>query len=324
MTRSVRIVGTGGYVPDRVVTNAQISALLGEDVDEWLVENVGIRERRWMADDQVTSDLVVAAGRRALAAAGVDPDDVDLVIVSTDTPDQLSPATAATVQHQLGAVRAGAYDVNAACAGWVTALDAGARFLLTEPGARHVLVAGGYGISRYLDRTDKATIGLFGDGAGAVVLGRSERPGFLGSKLVSEGSYHDALGIYTGGTRRPWDPSPPAVRFVRRFPRAFNLERWPALVRDVGAGAGIGVEEIGLFVFTQLNLRTIEAVMDALGAPMSRARWVMDKWGYTGSPCLAMALDDAIAAGAGPRPGELVVFCASGGGIAGAASLWRW
>jgi 3-oxoacyl-[acyl-carrier-protein] synthase III len=321
----VKILSTGAYVPDRVITNAEVSGWLGEDVDQWLVDNVGIRERRWMAPEQVTSDLVVAACERALDKAGITAEDVDLLLVSTDTPDQLSPATAAVVQHKLGATRAGCTDVNAACAGWVTALDLGARWLLTEREARYVLVAGGYGISRYVDRTDKRTAGLFADGGGAAVLARSEVPGWLGSELRAVGSYHDALGIYTGGTRRPHDPErPPAVQFVRKFPKTFNVERWPPLIEAALGKGGLSVGDVDLFLLTQLNLRSIEAVLGAMGQPLDKARWVMDKWGYTGSPCVVMALDDAIERGTGPADGDNVVFCASGGGITLAASVWRW
>ncbi|MEZ4237354.1 MAG: ketoacyl-ACP synthase III [Myxococcota bacterium] len=321
----VKILSTGSYVPDRVITNAEVSSWLGEDVDQWLVDNVGIRERRWMAPDQVTSDLVVAASQQALDRAGLTARDIDLVLLSTDTPDQLSPCTAARVQDVLGADRAGCSDVNAACAGWVTALDLGARWLLTEPGAKHVLVAGGYGISRYVDRTDKRTAGLFADGAGAAVITRSEAPGWLGSELRAVGSFHDALGIYTGGTRRPHDPEhAPAVQFVRKFPKTFNVERWPPLVEAALGKAGLRFDDVDMFLLTQLNLRTIEAVLDAMGQPHDKARWVMDKWGYTGSPCVVMALHDAIERGTGPAVGDEIVFCASGGGITLAASVWRW
>jgi 3-oxoacyl-[acyl-carrier-protein] synthase-3 len=178
-------------------------------------------------------------------------------------------------------------------------------------------------MSRFLDRTDKRTLNLFADGAGAVILGRSAEPGWLSTRLFAVGSFHDALGIYTGGTRRPAE-GPPRVEFVRRFPRTFNLEYWPRLIREALAEAGAGLDEVGLFLFTQLNRRTIEDVMAELGQPMSRTHTVMEKWGYTGSPCVAMALDDALAAGRGPKPGELVVFCASGGGITIAVSVWRW
>ncbi len=328
--RHAQILSTGSYVPDRVVTNAEIDEILGEPTSDWLIENVGIRERRWMTPDQTTSDLVVEASRRALERAGIRPEDLDLIILSTDTPDYLSPGTSVVVQYKLGAVNAGCWDVNSACAGWVTALDQGARYIMTEPSIRYVLVAGGYGMSRFLDLTDKRTANLFADGAGAVVLGAGSEPGFLASQFLARGEYHDALGIYTGGAFRPCTPEnlekygPPRVQFVKKFPRTFNTEYWPRLIQGALAKAGLTVEDVSLFLFTQLNLRTIERMMEILGQPMEKTHWVMDKWGYTGSPCVAMALDDAIAQGKGPRPGDTVVFCTSGGGISMAASVWRW
>ncbi|MBU0704006.1 MAG: ketoacyl-ACP synthase III [Chloroflexi bacterium] len=330
MARHAQIISTGAYVPDRVVTNAEIDAILGEQTSEWLVENVGIRERRWMSPDQTTSDLVVAASQQALERAGIGPEKVDLVIVSTDTPDYLSPGTSVVVQHKLGAVNAGCYDVNSACAGWVMALDQGARYIATDLDMHYILVAGGYGMSRFLDLSDKRTANLFADGAGAVVLGGGDEPGFLASKFLAKGEYHDALGIYTGGAFCPCTPEnlaehgPPRVQFVKKFPKTFNTEYWPLLIRAALDKVGLTVDDVALYLFTQLNLRTIELMMDILGQPMEKTRWVMDKWGYTGSPCVAMALDDAIAQGRGPAPGDVVLFCTSGGGISIATSVWRW
>jgi 3-oxoacyl-[acyl-carrier-protein] synthase III len=330
MTRYAKMISTGAYVPENVVTNADMDRILGEPVSDWLVENVGIHERRMMSPDQTTSDLVVEASRRALQKAGVSPEQVDLLILSTDTPDYLSPGTSVVVQHKLGLVNAGGYDVNSACAGWVTALDQGARYLLTEPDLKYVLVAGGYGMSRFLDWTDKKTVTLFADGAGAALLGVSDEPGFLASKFIAKGEFHDALGIYTGGAYRPCtvenleEYGPPKVQFVRRFPKTFNTEFWPQLIRGALDKAGLELDDINLYLFTQLNLRTIEAMMKLLGQPMRKTHWVMDKWGYTGSPCVAMALDDAIQHGKGPRPGDHILFCASGGGITMAASVWKW
>ncbi len=330
MTRYAQIVSTGAYVPERIITNAEIDEILGVATGDWLVENVGIRERRWMTPDQTTSDLVVAAAREALDRASVDAEALDLIIVSTDTPDYLSPSTSIVVQHKLGAVNAGCYDVNSACAGWVTALDQGARYVATDPEMRHVLVAGGYGMSRFLDLTDKRTANLFADGAGAVVLGAGDKPGFLASKFLAKGEYHDALGIYTGGALRPCTPEnlqafgPPRVQFVKKFPKTFNTEYWPRLIRAALAKAGLSVDDVDLFLFTQLNLRTIELMMDVLGQPVEKTHWVMDKWGYTGSPCVAMALDDAIEQGRSPKPGDVVLFCTSGGGISIAVSVWQW
>jgi len=330
MNRNVQILSTGSYVPERVVTNAEVDALMGESTSEWLVANVGIKERRWMSPEQVTSDLIVEASKRALERAEISASDLDLIIVSTDTPDYLSPSTSVVVQAKLGAENAGCYDVNSACAGWVTALDQGARYLMTEPKMKYILVAGGYGMSRFLDFKDKKTANLFADGAGAVVLGVGDEPGFLGSNLLAVGSFHDALGIYSGGAYRPCTPENmaqfggPKVEFVKKFPKTFNTEYWPKLMQGALDKAGLTFDDIDHYFFTQLNLRTIEFMMDLLKQPIEKTHWVMDKWGYTGSPCVVMALDDAIAQGKGPKPGEVILFCASGGGITMAASVWKW
>ena len=327
--RYATIAATGRYVPEKVLTNAELDVMLGEPVDEWLVKNVGIKERHLMAPDQVTSDLCVAAAKQAMERAGIGPDDVDMVIVATDTPDQLSPATAAVVQAKLGAKNAGVFDVNSACAGWVTALDMASKAISADEHYKYVLVIGAYGMTRYVNWKDKKTCTLFADGAGAVVLKADKEPGFLGGRLMASGEYHDALGIYTGGTARPATAEnvekygPPTVQFVRKFPATFNLERWPMLLNQVLTGAGLKMEDVNMFVFTQLNLRTIEGTMGVLNQPLSKTHWTMDKWGYTGSACIPMTLDDAVVQGKVKR-GDLVALCASGGGLALAAALFRW
>lgn len=329
MPRHAAILGTGSYAPERVVTNADLEAMLGVPVDAWLRENVGILERRVMADSQVTSDLCVAAARRALERANVAATDIDLVIVASDTPDYMSPGTASAVQAKLGARSAGTFDVNCACASWVTALDVGAKAIVADPDYRRVLVIGAYAMTRFLDWKDKKTATLFADGAGAAVLGESDAPGVLAAKLSAHGEYHDALGIYTGGSARPATienvtrHGAPHVEFVRKFPATFNTERWPEIVRATLAKAKVELGDVSLFLFTQLNLRTIEAVMGVLGQPISKAHWIMDKWGYTGSACIPMALDDAVEKGR-LAPGDLVVTCASGGGISMASAAIRW
>jgi 3-oxoacyl-[acyl-carrier-protein] synthase-3 len=330
MDRNVKILATGSHVPERVVTNAEVDALLGESTTEWLIANVGIRERHWMAPGETTSDLITEASKNALEKAGLKASDLDLIIVSTDTPDYLSPSTSIVVQYKLGATKAGCYDVNSACAGWVMALDQGARYLMTERSMKYILVAGGYGMSRFLDFNDKKTANLFADGAGAVVLGVSEQPGFISSNFLAVGEFHDALGIYTGGAFRPCTRGnletygPPKVEFVRKFPKTFNTEYWPKLMQGALDKGGLTYDEVDQYYFTQLNLRTIEYMMTLIKQPIEKTHWVMDKWGYTGSPCVAMALDDAIAQGKGPKDGEVILFCASGGGITMASSVWRW
>jgi len=329
MARHPQILATGSYVPERVVTNAEVDALMGESTNEWLLANVGIRERHWMSPEQTTSDLIVEASRKALDRAGINANELDMIIVSTDTPDYLSPSTSVVVQYKLGS-SAGCYDVNSACAGWVTALDQGARYLMTEPSYKYILVAGGYGMSRFLDFKDKKTANLFADGAGAVVLGVGNTPGFVSSNFLAVGEFHNALGIYTGGANRPCTPEnlvafgAPKVEFVHKFPKTFNTEYWPKLMQGALDKGGLTFDDVDRYYFTQLNLRTIEFMMDLLKQPIEKTHWIMDKWGYTGSPCVAMALDDAIDQGKGPKAGETILFCASGGGISMASSVWKW
>jgi 3-oxoacyl-[acyl-carrier-protein] synthase-3 len=272
----------------------------------------------------------VAAANQALKRAGVAPGELDLVLVSTDTPDYLSPGTASVVQAKLGAANAGTYDINAACAGWVTALDVASKTIAADDSYRRILVVGAYGMSRYINWKDKKTCTLFADGAGAVVLGAGDKPGFLGAKLLANGEYHDALGIYTGGTHRPATAETlaltggkPAVQFVRKFPATFNTERWPILLDQLLKRADQTLDDVKLFVFTQLNLRTIEATMKVLNQPMAKAHYTMDKWGYTGSACIPMVLDDAVREGK-LKDGDAFVMCASGGGLNMACAAFKW
>ena len=328
MARYAQIASTGRYVPAQVRTNAELDALLGEPVDQWLIDNVGIRQRHLIGDDEVTSDLAVHAARQALERAGVAPGDVDLLILATDTPDYVSPGTASVVQYKLGAANAGTFDVNSACAAWVIGLDMAARYIATDDAYRHILVVGAYGMTRYVDWTDKRTCTLFGDGAGAVLLRAGERPGFLGGNIKSDGSFHDYMGVFTGGTVAPvgGEGSPRQVLEIRkRFPPDTNNLGWPPLVRALMEKIRRPVSAIDRIYFTQLNARTIEYVMADLGLPLSKTHMIMDKWGYTGSACMPMALDDAVEGSIGPQPGELVIFCGSGAGytMAAAAFVWR-
>jgi 3-oxoacyl-[acyl-carrier-protein] synthase-3 len=328
--RRAQILSTGRYVPERVLPNSYFDALFPErDIDGWLRANVGIEQRHVMTEEQTTSDLCLEAAQQALQRAGLGPLDLDLIIVATDTPDYISPATATVLQARLGAEKAGTFDINTACAGWVTAMDTAARYVMTDPSLDYVLVVGAYGMSRFVDYSDHRTCTLFADGAGATVVGAGEEPGFLAGKLVANGEYYDALGIYTGGVAQPRTPveennGVPRVQFVRKFPATFNAEHWPKLARETAAQAGLTVDEVDFFLFTQLNVNTIKETMRLLAQPLEKTHWIMDKWGYTGSACVPMALDDALARKGRPRRGDKVMFIASGGGISMAAGLWRW
>jgi 3-oxoacyl-[acyl-carrier-protein] synthase-3 len=325
-----RIIGTGSYVPDKVLTNADLSRMLGEEIDEFVSNVLGIRERHVCGDDESTADLATGAARRALEAAGVAAEDLDLVVLATDTPEYISPATSVVVQHRLGAKRAGTFDVNCACAGFVTAVDAASKYVVADSSYKHVLVVGAYAMSKYLDWSDKKTATIFADGAGAVVLRADEgRPGFLASKLVAEGSYHDHMGIYAGGTRIPvtenvlregvWQK----LRFAKKYPAEVNTEGWPAIVDDVLKKANLTKDDVSLFLFTQVNLSTIKIVMEKMGLPWERTHTVMGKWGYTGSACIPMVLDDAVREGK-LKDGDILVMCASGGGLNMACAAFRW
>ena len=328
--RNARIAASGMAVPERVLPNSWFDELLGENVSDWLESNLTIRERRWAAEGESTADLVEAAARKILESADVTPDQLDLLIVATDTPEYVSPSTAVVVQHRLGATGAGTFDVNTACAGFVTALDMGAKYVQADPRYRRVLVIGAYAMSKFLDLADKKTVTLFADGAAGVLLEADEsgEAGLLASRLHSEGRYAEWMGIYGGGTARPADEALLArgdhkLRFVKKFPPEINPDTWERMIREVLADAGHAVEDVGMIFFTQININSIRETMDRLGLPMERTHTVMDRYGYTGSACIPMALAEADAQGRLSR-GDLVVFMGSGGGLAFACAAFRW
>ncbi len=327
--RHAVITGTGSYVPARVVTNAELSAQLGEDIAPFVTGTLGIHERHWCGPDESTADLAEHAARRALDAAGVQPSEIDLLIIATDTPEFVSPATASVVHGRLGTVNAGTFDLNAGCAGFVTALDVAWKYLRADERYRRVLVVGVYVMSRYLDPHDKKTLTIFADGAGAAVVELSAEPGILASELFADGRYCFGMGIFAGGTRTPITPEildagvQNRLRFVQKYPASVNEEGWPRIVRAVLDRAGYAPADVDCWLWTQVNRSTIEMVMGALDQPMARAHTVMHKWGYTGSACLPMALDDAVRSGK-VRDGQLVVFTGSGAGLAMGSLVMRW
>jgi 3-oxoacyl-[acyl-carrier-protein] synthase III len=324
-----RIIGTGSYVPQKMLTNEDLSRLIGEDIDDFVSNVIGIKERHICATAESTADLAEAASRKALEAAGILPADLDLIILATDTPEHLSPATSVVVQDRMGAKNAGTFDINSACAGFVTALDTASKYIIADAAYKNVLVIGAYAMSKYVDWHDKKTATIFADGAGAIVLQANDNPGFLGSKLLADGSFSDYLGIYAGGTRTPvtddvlregiWTK----VRFARKYSPEVNIEGWPRIIRDVLAKCVLAVNDISLFLFTQVNLSTIKEVMKILDVSMDRTHTVMGKWGYTGSACIPMVLDDAVHEGKVKR-GNIIVMCASGGGLNMACVAFRW
>lgn len=329
MSRNAKILSVAAYAPDRVVSNAWFDEQLGENVSDWLENVAQIYERRWCTEDESTADLAERAGHLALERAGIQPQDLDLIIIATDTPEFVSPSTASVVQHRLGASKAGVFDLNTACAGFVTAVDTAASFIRSQPRYRYVLVVGAYAMSKFLNLEDKKTVTLFADGAGAVVLGvsESEAQGYLASRLWAMGQYHDGMGIYAGGTNQPVTEQALAskqhlLQFVYRFPKTLNEEEWSKMVELLCEDAGVAVADIDHFIFTQININTIWATMDRLGQPHEKAATVMEKFGYTGSACIPMAFNQLWEAEQ-VQPGDLIALVGSGGGLAFAGALFR-
>jgi 3-oxoacyl-[acyl-carrier-protein] synthase-3 len=327
--RHATIVGTGSSVPARVVTNAELSRALGEDIDDFVSNTLGIRERRWCAPDESTADLALRAACAALASAGRTAEDVDLLIVATDTPEYVSPATSSVVQGRLGAKRAATFDINAGCAGFVTALDTAWKYLRADDRYARVLVVGAYAMSKFLDPKDKKTSTIFADGAGAVLLEASALPGILASELYADGTFAPGMGVFAGGTAEPItndvlsDGYRNRLRFVQKYPAAVNEDGWPRIARSVLSRIGCREGDVALWLWTQVNRSTIEIVMEHLGVSMERAHTIMQKWGYTGAACLPMALDDAVRAGR-LHDDDLVVLTGSGAGLAMGCVALRW
>jgi 3-oxoacyl-[acyl-carrier-protein] synthase-3 len=327
--RHAVITGTGSFVPERVLTNADLAATLGTEIEPFVSETLGIRERHVCAPDESTADLAEQAARRALASAGLAAEDIDLLIVATDTPEYISPATSSVLHGRLGVRNAGSFDVNCGCAGYVTALDVAWKYIRADERYSRVLVVGAYAMSKYLDYSDKKTSTIFADGAGATVVEAASVPGVLASELFADGSLACGMGIFAGGTAEPIteevlnNGQRNRLRFVEKYPKEVNEDGWPRIARSVLARINKTVEDVDLWLWTQVNLSTIRIVMEKLGASMDDAHTIMGKWGYTGAACLPMALDDAVRAGRLDE-GDLVMLTGSGAGLAMGTVALQW
>jgi len=328
--RNAIIRSTGSYAPKKILSNQYFNQLLGEDVDTWLVENLTIRERHWCEENESTADLCVQAANQALANAGIKATDLDLIIVATDTPEYISPSTAAVVQHRLGAVHAGTFDLNTACAGFVTGLDVASKYIIADDFYKTILVIGAYAMSKYLNKSDKKTVTLFADGAGAVVLGseKNSSRGYLSSELITRGQYHDWMGIYAGGTHQPvtakiLQQNDHLLKFVRKFPTETNPQIWTQMINTLANRLHIKPLDVDWYFFTQININSIHQTLDNVGVPYSKTHTIMDRYAYTGSACIPMALDDAKQQGKIKR-NDLLFFIGSGGGLAFASAAFRF
>jgi 3-oxoacyl-[acyl-carrier-protein] synthase III len=328
MDRFAKIVSTGRYIPEIEVSNDELRerfAHIPDFVDK-MEESSAIKTRWWAPDDWATSDLCVPAARQALERAGRTPEDVDLIILGTDSPDYTTPATSVVVQHKLGATNAGTFDVGCACASFPTGLAIGAGLIAANPNMRTILVIGAYMMHK-LAAPDDPMIFFYGDAAGAAVLEPDLEPGFLAAAFQAGGEYHKHWGIYAGGTAEPATEEAvragrTQVRLVERYPPEVNHEGWPRLVRRLAANGGFDVADVDFAIFTQVRKPSIELVMDDLGLPVERTHTVMEKWGYTGSACVPLALDDALEQEL-VSPGDLVVLVGSGVGYNQAGVAFR-
>jgi 3-oxoacyl-[acyl-carrier-protein] synthase-3 len=322
----IEIAATGSYVPEMVVDNSDLKARLGFD-PEWIYTRTGIRQRRFAAAGQATSDLAVEAARRAIAKAAVDPDEIDLVIVGTFTPDMPFPSTACLVQDRLG-LKAPAMDLQAACAGFIYALVTGAQFIAAGT-SRLALVIGADTNSRILNPQDQRTYPLFGDGAGAVLVraGTAEQ-GLVSYAVGADGSGGDLLLRPCGGSRCP--PTTPdveeAAHYLQMDGRA--VFKWAVgvvneTVRDVVREAGLSISDIDLAVFHQANVRIIDAAVDSLGIDPAKVMVNLDRYGNTSAGSIPLALDEAHSAGR-IRPGSLLLLSGFGAGLTWGTALVRW
>lgn len=327
--RKATIVGTGSYAPERVITNEYFNELYGKDIDQFLREQRNIYKRHWMRSDQCTSDLIIPAVERALKKASLHAKDIDLIIVSTDTPDYLSPATAAVVQHRLGATRAGCFDINSACAGFVTAMDMAWKYIATDPQYTNIVVVGAYAMSKFLNMDDYKIASLFADGAGACVVQATEKTaGIQASTLFADGQYHDYMGVYGGGsyrmiTHEVLENKKHLLDFAKKIPIETNGTHWPRLTNILLDRVGKKAEAIDHFFLTQININSIHETLDRLGLPREKSHNIMDRFGYTGSACIPMAIDDAVQQGK-LKQGDFVMMLGSGGGLSMAALAMEW
>jgi 3-oxoacyl-[acyl-carrier-protein] synthase-3 len=324
MAFRAQVLGCGGYLPERVVTNAELATRL-DTSDEWIVQRTGIRQRHVAAPGEYTSHLAIKAARRALDASGVDPAEIDLIIVATATPDNTFPATAVKVQAALGVTSGAAFDIQAVCTGFVYALAIADNFLRTGQ-SKTALVIGAETFSRILDWTDRGTCVLFGDGAGAMVLratpsnGSIAERGILSTHLHADGRQHDLLyvdgGPSTTGTAG-------FLRMEGREVFRHAVQRLAEAVDEALAANALSGRDIDWLVPHQANRRIIDAMAKKLGLPSDKVVLTIDRHANTSAASVPLALAEAAADGR-IRPGQLVLLEAMGGGLTWGAALLRW
>ncbi len=327
--RYATIKGTGHYAPEKVIKNSFFDNLYKKDIGSFLESSRNIKERRWMEENQRTSDLIQPAAEQAMKNANITAADLDLIVVATDTPDYISPSTASVMQYRLGAKNAGTFDINSACAGFVTACDLAHKYIQADEKYKNILVVGAYAMSKWLNFEDYKIASLFADGAGAVVIQATTQPtGFMTSTMYTDGQYHDYMGIYAGGSADKITAEVVAEKkhllsFPKKIPPETNGLHWPRLTKKVLDSFGKSPADVKHFFITQFNVQSIYETLDRLELPRDRAHYIMDRYGYTGSASIGMAISDA-ATQHKLKKGDLVVMLGSGGGMSMTALALEW
>lgn len=325
---SARITGWGAYTPPNVLTNDELSSIV-ETSDEWIASRTGIRERRVAGPGESTATMAAIAGARAVAVAGLDPDDIDLVLVATLTPDHLTPASSVLVKEAMGLTRAAAFDVGAACSGFVYGYATAHAYVMSGL-ARHALVIGSELLTRFLDWTDRNTCVLFGDGAGAVVVSASDEPGggMSGLELTADPAGAWSIWIPAGGARRP--STVETLASAQQYLRMNGRDTYRYATRTIAstalaalAQAGWTPDQVDLFIPHQANARIIESVAAGLGIPMERIYLDLDRYGNTSAASVPIALAEAVDEGR-VRVGDRILFVAFGAGFTSGAAAVTW
>ncbi len=326
--RHANITGTGSYLPEKRVTNRDLEKMV-ETTDEWIQQRTGIVERRMAAPDQATSDLACEAAKIAIADAGLTPKDIDQIIVATVTPDTIFPATACRLQDRLGCRQIPAFDLSAACSGFIYGLSV-ARTAIAAGTAEHILVIGAETLTRFTDYTDRGTCILFGDGAGAVVLSRvpDSEAGIIDTHFAADGSGADLMILPGGGSRRPPSPEMLAekLNFISMQGRAVYknaISKIVMLVTESLQRCGLTRDDIDIIIPHQMNARIIESAAKHLDLPMEKIFINLDRYGNTSAATVPIAIDEAKRLGR-LKKGDLVSLVAFGGGMTWASALIRW
>ena len=326
--RPVSIVSTGAYVPERILTNAEMEKMV-DTTDEWIYSRTGIRERHIARDDEASSDMGAAAARVAMRDAGVDPEEIDLIIVGTCTPDMAFPSTACFVQKLIGAKNAACMDLSAACSGFLYAMEVGRQFISTGQ-ATTALILGAEKLSTVTDWTDRTTCVLFGDGAGAAILKPSPdgARGIMSSVLGADGTLSDLLTIRGGGSRNPVsqqvvDENSNTIQMAGREVFKHAVTQMADAATAALASCGVSIDDIACIIPHQANARIIQAIGQKIGAPIEKFYVNVDRFGNTSAASIIIALDEAARAGR-MKKGDLVLMVVFGGGFTWATSVVEW